>query len=1099
MIDKDVREMLSNYLLDKTFLKQLDATKNKSIYAKITLLTLNEEPVSEIQGKITQGSINIDGNSAIRRTCSLTMVTFNQDINDTHWALRNKFKLEIGIENLIDKRYPNIIWFKQGIFLFTSLNMSKNSNNFTINLQGKDKMCMLNGECGGGINASTDLAQLEEIEYEYLPISLTRDQWVLNTYYFRPYKPGGFISKFEDLDNYQYFIKELVFNKQNDFTKDNYYGQIINEEDDKNQKTHIFFDIASWEYDKKKAQQGYGINYQNYYYYIHVWKSEYLYEKWPLALYIQDHEGTKVEIKNDRIYCTTDDKAVSILFKTGNKIISKDENQQDIETDEYKIVINEEFFNSSDFYADKYWVHAWSEEKQTYILEPAKNWVKVDENNKFISKFEGKDPPPALLKQYYFQTTSFNVIYNEVDIETDEKGEIITAPDSNEIYYKIQYSLPCQLATKGYDFDTEKYRYYSKKELSRTLTSLNIIDIIKNCVHVYGNEPYKNIIINDVEDYGLELLEYRGENALYLFRLTDTGEITTATEYYTDFVSNSLEEKNFKYYSLSPQADNTHARTVEKTIWPYLDQSPKKYHIIKIEYGQTAGYRLTDFTYPGELIANVGESVMSVLDKIKQTFSDFEYFYDIDGRFVFQKKKTYINQSWNNLKTDSATNEIYVENLMYNPEEIYTFSNGILNTAISNAPQLNNFKNDFSIWGNRDGVSGAQIPIHMRYAIDTKPEYYKPIEFEYKETTEVTEDNYQPNKYYYINPDGKYIIASSKQFIPNMKYFIGVLKDPDDIVPYATKSYQKQKDEKIKEVDWREIIYQMAADYYKNAHILDNFNSVVGQNNKNYYPDGITGYEQYYIDIQGFWRGLYNPEAIGQKVYEEIGTIQESQFNATDFYTLNSTSKEYELATSYSENVTYYMKSNWIELGYNYDLSHAKYNVQDGWNKNVTDHPELLNFWFDFMNINGAMGKYSQKIIGHRAKNVNNDKVSAIFYLDTPTLIFYETEKERENATKKTGYTLMSLGPFKDYFTVSAQGRSAQDELSNLLYQHLHFSEAITLTSIPIYHLEPNNIIYIKDDELNINSKYIITKITIPLQYNGTSSINATKVIERVY
>ena len=72
------------------------------------------------------------------------------------------------------------------------------------------------------------------------------------------------------------------------------------------------------------------------------------------------------------------------------------------------------------------------------------------------------------------------------------------------------------------------------------------------------------------------------------------------------------------------------------------------------------------------------------------------------------------------------------------------------------------------------------------------------------------------------------------------------------------------------------------------------------------------------------------------------------------------------------------------------------------------------------MNTNGIMGKYSQKIIGHRAKNVNNDKISAIFYLDTPTLIFYETEEERKNAKTKTGYTLMSLGAFEDYFTVSA-------------------------------------------------------------------------------
>jgi hypothetical protein len=30
--------------------------------------------------------------------------------------------------------------------------------------------------------------------------------------------------------------------------------------------------------------------------------------------------------------------------------------------------------------------------------------------------------------------------------------------------------------------------------------------------------------------------------------------------------------------------------------------------------------------------------------------------------------------------------------------------------------------------------------------------------------------------------------------------------------------------------------------------------------NSVFYPTGYTGYEQYYIDILGFWRNIYNPE-----------------------------------------------------------------------------------------------------------------------------------------------------------------------------------------------------------------------------------------------
>jgi len=40
---------------------------------------------------------------------------------------------------------------------------------------------------------------------------------------------------------------------------------------------------------------------------------------------------------------------------------------------------------------------------------------------------------------------------------------------------------------------------------------------------------------------------------------------------------------------------------------------------------------------------------------------------------------------------------------------------------------LKNVRNDFSIWGQRQTLSGAEVPIHMRYAIDKKPVEYNTI------------------------------------------------------------------------------------------------------------------------------------------------------------------------------------------------------------------------------------------------------------------------------------------------------------------------------------------------------------------------------------
>ena len=53
------------YLLDKQFLNEMAEQKERDIYARIISLDINENPIEQIEGKITTGSINIDGGSAV--------------------------------------------------------------------------------------------------------------------------------------------------------------------------------------------------------------------------------------------------------------------------------------------------------------------------------------------------------------------------------------------------------------------------------------------------------------------------------------------------------------------------------------------------------------------------------------------------------------------------------------------------------------------------------------------------------------------------------------------------------------------------------------------------------------------------------------------------------------------------------------------------------------------------------------------------------------------------------------------------------------------------------------------------------------------------
>jgi len=125
------------------------------------------------------------------------------------------------------------------------------------------------------------------------------------------------------------------------------------------------------------------------------------------------------------------------------------------------------------------------------------------------------------------------------------------------------------------------------------------------------------------------------------------------------------------------------------------------------------------------LIANVGESLTSVLDKIKNMLVEFEYFYNLSGQFVFQKKQSFVNTLWTPQKESATEQMAVIQGMISSSAKAYTFSGGELISSFNNSPNISNMKNDYSVWGERESATGVKIPIHLRYAIDKKPIYYK--------------------------------------------------------------------------------------------------------------------------------------------------------------------------------------------------------------------------------------------------------------------------------------------------------------------------------------------------------------------------------------
>lgn len=210
-----------------------------------------------------------------------------------------------------------------------------------------------------------------------------------------------------------------------------------------------------------------------------------------------------------------------------------------------------------------------------------------------------------------------------------------------------------------------------------TIEQVPIFTIIKECVTHFGKEPEQNVIINDVDMTAKLSTKYMGQNPIWF------------SKDYKSFVisENAPEDENFLQH--------------------------------KFIYGQDVGYQETDFTYPGELVFSAGDTVISVLDKIIESLGNYEYFYDLDGHFVFQQKKNYLNYYYTPI---TEINDTYYIKAFSDSKYYYTFVNAKDALSYYNSPKYENIKNDFIVWGDKTNSNGVTKTIQYHLAIDEKPQ-----------------------------------------------------------------------------------------------------------------------------------------------------------------------------------------------------------------------------------------------------------------------------------------------------------------------------------------------------------------------------------------
>lgn len=461
-----------------------------------------------------------------------------------------------------------------------------------------------------------------------------------------------------------------------------------------------------------------------------------------------------------------------------------------------------------------------------------------------------------------------------------------------------------------------------------------IFQIIYEAVNHWGGEAIENIIITDIDEEIKMLVRYMGDKPVYF--------------------SND-------YQSLSFEAQED---------YPHM-----------FSYGQDAGYKYTDFTYPGELVLNAGDTVVTLLDKIVSTLGNYEYFYNIDGKFVFQEIKNYLN-------TGSPLLELSPEDYVRsynNAKFLYSLTDLDTTTAITRNPKYDNVKNDFYVWGKRKTSTGVEVSIRYHLAIDDKPD----IDLAMQNMWEVKDKESNLIVRYDFNTLDEYSVDD---------YTVTLVGTPCD--------------------EWREELYRRALNAQVSNSVYDNY---------------------YDSELIAEWRNLYNP-----------------------------------------------MNKNW--------------DATNHWNPDVFNDPGSINFWLDFIDTSSALGKYSIKNIGRRTKVVNNNDIKTVYNSEVPDVVFIEG-LDQDLIVKYQGIGqrfFILTNEYYDMFSISTTGTSCFDQIREMMYQNLCYNTTISLTCLPKYYIEPNNIIRVEDKDSNIYGNYQITQYSLPLTYNGTMSITATEVLTRV-
>lgn len=599
-----------------------------------------------------------------------------------------------------------------------------------------------------------------------------------------------------------------------------------------------------------------------------------------------------------------------------------------------------------------------------------------------------------------------------------------------------------------------------------------ISQIIRECVQHFGGEHPSKIIIQDIEDVGRQTLRYQGSTPIRF--QTTNGATDTLRRAGGSFIISESQVEGF---------DDVFYK------------------------GDVVGYLETPLTFPGELIKKAGATVTQVLDDIVNALGNFEYFYDVEGNFHFQKKRNYLqtgnvplnfgvtsylgedNQGnpFNIQVNEDSIQKFYLP--VFQPDSFLTeFSDDSLAVQINFNPNYDNIKNDFIVWGTRDSKESEANMVRYHLAIDRRPKDY-------------FDDNGDSlslcNQYIYavIRPPEQKQLTPEEQKEQNESYASAELSgatttianssniNQDNfegtIVRYQTSHFLSDEYDGhiVKMVcrplklcfpdlpseywfNWREELYRLALINYGNSTDVE------------IATDGASKQlgEHYFEELRAEWRQIFNPES----------SIQNKGVES--------------------------FEQKWK------DTQGEKYGTPwAGYHPDVVNNPGKVRYWLDIIDSSDEIGKYSIDRIGRRSVIKDNSQINELISNPVNDIVFLDSSnedwkyKEQVNGQGIQGriayydsigqtWAILSKNVMPLFETVSSLG-TCFDDIRQLLYTNLVYNSSISMTCIPLLYLDVNKVMRLNFPEMGIKGDYVLNQISWNLGATATMNLSLQEAL----